>query len=58
MRESDVWHSCRTTSDQQFTNTVLGLSTRRRASPLVHSEGVDDEVRRLRTLHGNNRRTR
>ena len=32
-------------------------SVREDASSLVHREGVDGEVRRLRTLHGDNRRT-
>ena len=37
--------------------TRHSASVREDASPLVHSEGVDNEVRRLRTLHRDNRRT-
>ena len=37
--------------------TRHSASVREDVSPLVHSEGVDNEVRRLRTLHRDNRRT-
>ena len=37
--------------------TRHSASVREDASPLVHSEGVDNEVRRLRALHRDNRRT-